>query len=687
MGRYSNWKTKLGLIAVLSAILVPVGLYTFGEAMPYLNLLNVVEDPSNMELIAMEIVAKEYDDSGNDWTSVTWRLDLNFTNPLGSPVIVPRASLSINYMDGILGDGWISQDYRIEAQTTTTVKAYMECTPNKAFDAFMKAFLKGQPLNLKADFEAYILIDGMLGEPYIGVKFPTVLNFPLPTEVQKTGPTIVNITRGEVNESTAVDVSVYAFDVGTGIAVNKTLYSLNGNDDWYTISMNGPAWSSSFKGTSLKKKLPITSSYPENPQEYTAQIPGQPAGTIVRYKFYFEDLAKIDDDDVKGNYMESEVYSYTVPSGSSLPSSTETIDYEVVNSFFVKFIDYVESRGINMLYWLRTQGKDLMAQLDYMDTLGKFFHLNNIDFEYWMPVFMSDFKKSVVIMEDSGVSAGKLLQTLDVDFTLLWEHVLDNICLEPQHDLVTLAKELWSGGVYNEDYSECQNLKTYFDGLEITNAMMYNFINNEFRDLYTQELNGLVVYAGHVIEPTHQHKQVLNILGLELAAIYHSFWGNNDPNNPDPNAFGPNAFMPEHYDGNFIWLPIFGWIPINPNMYFFYDNAFQNFIHLIATDDGTNYHLAAANYIMARACEELGIDHSEALTASLGSEIIPPGNPFPLDDLYPYTHQLSTICIFFPLAIVSYLVIKRELISHRNIKKDLAIKRTFKKKASTTSYK
>ena len=71
MGRYSNWKTKLGLLAVLSAILVPVGIYTFGEAMPYLNLLSVTADPSNMQLTAMEIVDREFDDEDSptrQWT-------------------------------------------------------------------------------------------------------------------------------------------------------------------------------------------------------------------------------------------------------------------------------------------------------------------------------------------------------------------------------------------------------------------------------------------------------------------------------------------------------------------------------------------------------------------------------------------------------------------------------------------
>ena len=189
--------------------------------------------------------------------------------------------------------------------------------------------------------------------------------------------------------------------------------------------------------------FPISSTDPDNPQEYTAQIPGQPAGTVVRYKFYFEDLAKIDDDDVKGNYMESEIYSYTVPDGVSVDSEKISLDYEVENSFFVNFIDYVERRGINVLYWLKTQGKDLMSQLDYMDKLGKFFYQGNINFEYWMPIFLNDFKKSVLFMEDSGVSAGKLMEVLEVDFTKMWEHVLKYVCLEPKDDLVALAKDLW----------------------------------------------------------------------------------------------------------------------------------------------------------------------------------------------------------------------------------------------------
>ncbi len=122
MGRYSNWKTKLGLLAVLSTILIPVGMYTVGEAMPYLNLLSATADPSNMQLTSMSLVDREYDSDG-EWMSATWCLDLNFTNPLPSPIIVPRASLSINYMDGKLGNGWISVSTTISAGETKTVRA------------------------------------------------------------------------------------------------------------------------------------------------------------------------------------------------------------------------------------------------------------------------------------------------------------------------------------------------------------------------------------------------------------------------------------------------------------------------------------------------------------------------------------------------------------------------------------
>ena len=111
----------------------------------------------------------------------------------------------------------------------------------------MIAFLMGQPLDLKADFEAYILIDGMLGEPYIGVKFPTVLNFPLPTETVCTPPFITEISRVTVTNDTAVTITAKGYDFGTGIAVSKILYALNGSG-WYEADMTGPAWDLSYEG-------------------------------------------------------------------------------------------------------------------------------------------------------------------------------------------------------------------------------------------------------------------------------------------------------------------------------------------------------------------------------------------------------------------------------------------------------
>jgi len=645
MSRYSNWKTKLGLLAVLSAILVPVGIYTFGEAMPYLNLLSVTEDPSNMVLTAMEVVEKEYDESGENWVSCIWRLDLNFTNSLSSPVIVPRASLSINYMDGKLGNGWISEPVRIEGGETKKVKAYLKTTPGRPFDAMMLAILMGQPLNLLADFEAYILIDGMLGEPYIGVKFPTVLRFPIPTEVSPVPPAIEGITQGQVKNAQSVEINVSAFDVGTGIAESKLLYSINGNE-WNELSMTGPDWDWSYKGTSTKRPFPIASSNPDTPQYYNASIPAQPAGTNVSYKIYLEDYTGNTLHLEEGNSMESDVYNYTVPSDPDIvDSSTILIDNEITQSFFMDFIHYVESRGINVLYWLKTQGKHLLAQLPYMDELGQFFFENNVDFDYWMQVFIHDFKHSVEIMEDSGVSGGKLMEVLEVNFTLMWEHILEYIFLEPAEDIIELAQNLWENGVEDGDYTNSWDLKALFDDLSIDQPDMYYFIDTTFRDLYATEIGNLPLDPGHVIPPDSMD----TFLG-----IY---------------SFGYWDFIPRSTSGQHPYLR---------------DDAYQCYIDLLRSANESNYHFAAANYIMA----EYGNieEHSEGLAAIVGTEIVPPGNPFPLDDLYPYTHQLTTIGIFFPLAIVSYLVIKRELISHRYIKKDLAIKRTFKKKGST-SYK
>jgi hypothetical protein len=645
MGRYSNWKTRLGLLIVLSAVLVPVGIYTVGEAMPYLNLLQVTGDPQNMVLSAMEVVDREYDEEGN-WEYCVWRLDLNFTNPLTSPVIVPRARLSINYMEGVLGEGWISTDYLIPGETSQIVKAYLKTTAGEIFNDFMIAFLMGQPLDLKADFEAYILIDGMLGEPYIGVKFPTVLNFPLPTETQGTPPFITEISRSAVTNDTAVTITAKGYDFGTGIAVSKILYTVNGSG-WYETDMTGPAWDLMYLATPLDPPgYPIKSTDTDNPQTYVGSIGPLPAFTDVSFKIYFEDYADNIDHQGTGNYIESELYTYTVPNGTTLDAATlGTFEEEIELSFLMKFIEYTEESGINLLHWLYTQDKDLLSQLPYMDDLSIFFYENDVDFEYWMSIFINDFKKSVEIMADSGVSAGKLMETLEVDFQAMWQYILPRLILEYEYTeegragytLVDMAQEIWANGVNDPEY---EDLKDKFEALGITNSEMYSFVNTIFLDLYVQEIGALHI-GGYVIPPDV-----------------------------------PNFLFPQ-----WNWIP---WTFL-PTPAGFDRPAWENFIDLIRRDDGTNYHLVAANLMIDMYTDVP--DPSDALLSILAAEQVPPGNPFPLDDLYPYTHQLSTICIFIPLAVVSYLVIKRELISHRNIKKDLAIKRTFKKKASTSSYK
>lgn len=652
MGRYSNWKTRLGLLAVLSAILIPVGIYTFGEAMPYLNLLQVTADPQNMVLTAMEVVDREYDEDGN-WEHCVWRLDLNFTNPLSSPVIVPRARLSINYMEGVLGNGWISTDYLIPGGSSQVVKAYLKTTAGEIFNDFMIAFLMGQPLDLKADFEAYILIDGMLGEPYIGVKFPTVLNFPLPTETLGTPPFMTEISRSSVTNNSAVNITVKGYDFGTGIndKKSKILYELNGSG-WYESPIKGPDWDLVYQATPLDTPgYPIKSTNTSDPQTYVGIIDPQPAGTTVNFKLYLEDYADNLDHEGTGNYVESELYSYIVPNGTLSAATLGTFEEEIELSFLMKFIEYTEESGINLLHWLYTQDKDLLSQLPYMDDLSIFFYENDVDFEYWMSIFINDFKKSVEILSDSGISAGKLMETLEVDFQAMWQYILPRLILEYEYTedaragytLVDMAKEIWGtdgSNVNNPEYSE---LKQNFDDLGISNAQMYEFVNKEFLDLYVQELLPGLTIGGYVIPP-------------------------DEPRFLDPEW----NWLPWHYE----------WIIIRV----FERDEWTNFIDLVRRDDGTNYHLVAANLMIDRYADEVD-DPSEALLSIFDAEQVPPGNPFPLDDLYPYTHQLSTIAIFIPLGVVSYLVIKRELISHRNIKKDLAIKRTFKKKASTTSYK
>jgi hypothetical protein len=65
----------------------------------------------------------------------------------------------------------------------------------------------------------------------------------------------------------------------------------------------------------------------------------------------------------------------------------------------------------------------------------------------------------------------------------------------------------------------------------------------------------------------------------------------------------------------------------------------------------------------------------------LGTEVSETPKAFPANDLYPYTHQLISLVMLLCLGVVSYLVLKREILIHRKVERGLAAKKKMQQKA------
>ena len=183
MGRYSSWWSRLLIIGIVAAVVTPVGIYAVPQLIPSINLMEFYEDPSRTEVRDMIFVSSDADENGK-WTWCVNRLDVEFTNVLDKDLLVPKADVSVKYFGGRLGDGYIAQEYEIKAGETKIIsmflKTYNVGTQAELFSKFLKAQFWGQDLTLNVDINAYILIDGVLDEPLLGLKFPMTIKNPLP---------------------------------------------------------------------------------------------------------------------------------------------------------------------------------------------------------------------------------------------------------------------------------------------------------------------------------------------------------------------------------------------------------------------------------------------------------------------------------------------------------------------------
>ncbi len=637
MGRYSSWWSRLLIIGIIVAVITPVGIYAVPKLEPYLNLLPFYEDPSNTEVRNMVFISSDADTNGK-WTWCVNRLDIAFMNPLDKHLQIPKSDVSVKYFGGILGNGYIGEEYSIGPYETTIVSMYLKTynvgKQGELFSKFLKALFWGQELTLNVDINAYILIDGVLGEPLLGLKFPMTIKNPLPFGLTGWAPLIYNIISGAPSHNTPVTITVKASDPGTGISNRAYIYYKFGEDETWDksdpdgrIQLQGPAWATTFKGLKIGGEFPIASSYWDAPVLFTGNIPGQPAETEVAYYIYLEDYAGNWEHVKQANYVESEVLSYTV--GKDSNNKTYEVTWE--DPFIIRYLEYLDNHGTHIQNFLYTLGITLLQFTPLLAEFSQVLYALDVDMGYFLALLMGDFIKGLRFMADSGVPPGKLMNILGLQFGFnfndMVEYILPRIWFpfEGDDNVNQLADD-----VFIMVGSQKEALEAKFDATGINAAAFQQYIsptglfgsgNEEFRNFYAIEIE-------------------LFGVTIRVQGAIITDWTYNTGRTP-----------------------------------------YQNWLDLIRTDDGTNGHWAAANLLLKSSYATNPPRTSQALFAELlNTKLKEIPEAFPANDLYPYTHQLVSLVMLLALGVVSYLVLKREILIHRKVERGIAKKKKMEQK-------
>ncbi|MFW9938720.1 MAG: hypothetical protein ACFFD5_13815 [Candidatus Thorarchaeota archaeon] len=482
-----NWKKHLTIfiiLAFLAGTMIPIGTYGIARLNPYLAFDQALNDPRTMALTNMALVDRKYSTHDN-WTSITWRLDFQFTNYMSSNMIVPSANFTVNYFGNTLGNGWFSEDKLVKPGETKVNSGYLKLENNKMVESFFKALLIGHPLELIADFEAYILIDDITHTfPLFGLTVPTPLKFPLPSSGSGTPPNICSINRSIVQANQPVQITINATDSGTGISNNTFVYfSIDGGSSWQNVTMTGGTWVNSYLGNQLPNYFPIPST--EHEETFQAIIPGFSAGTNVDFNVYLEDYAANIDHEGNGNYIVSKKYSYTVPNMGELPEYYQRFEKEEDVDFFGNFLSYLDANGMNLMHFLYlndvvvdlAEMEKLAAVVEAMGEMTDFFYDNDIDAEYVLGILLIDFGKALSIMGDSGIGLGYLLSFLGIGFDDLISYLVDHVFLEINDEMANLANNVLNDSILFEQLNQ-----TFTQDIMITNDNITNFLINTFRN-------------------------------------------------------------------------------------------------------------------------------------------------------------------------------------------------------------
>ncbi|MFX1393852.1 MAG: hypothetical protein ACFFAH_09785 [Promethearchaeota archaeon] len=457
--RLSRWKKfapHLIIMATIIAIAVPtLGSHALNELNPYLALSEELAKPEAIVADHMEIVDRTYvnDDPSKGWETVTWAFKLEITNRGDEDIILPAANVTLYYLDDILGKGYISEKHEIAAGKSKMIDLYMVMENNRISKTWFTGLILGNPLDLTAIFEPYILVDGPDEEPFLPLSMVQELEFSFPHTSRGPAPFIHSIIRSPVSVNHPVSVSVSATDEGTGIS-NRTYiyYSIDDGISWDKSLLIGGEWSNKYKFHLDENGIPVGllgGYYPIRStlqeETYEGEIPGFPSGTSVLFKVYLEDYAGNYEHEKTANWVESQTYSYIVPSAGEVPKFTAEFKETIEPSSTEKFFDYLELNGINLQNYLYLNDVNSWTILPKLADISKFFYEHDIDASYCLGILNIDFDKGAEIMADSGISSGYMLKLFGVSIDDFFDFVVEHIFLPTKHDLAKQASDIFRG--------------------------------------------------------------------------------------------------------------------------------------------------------------------------------------------------------------------------------------------------
>ena len=630
MGKYSNWKTKLAFLSVLSVFLVPVVAASVEDLAPFANFLPIYQDPSLATVDGLIFIDREFDENG-DWTEVTVRLDLKITNPSPTPLKVPPASVAANYLDGRLANGWIAEEIIIGGHKTGIVPIIAKIPNGKYFNAFMTALFMGGPLNLFAVMTPYIMVDGLLGEPLWGAQATISLDLPVPTHIVGTPPAFHTITRGQVIAGNDVPITISASDVGTGIS-NRTYiyYSTDDGENWDRTPLTGPEWFREYNGIDIGAYYPIASSDPFDPQTYTGAIPStvNQLGNKVSYYVYMEDYAGNWEHEDRGNYVMSDIYTYTVEA-SPLGEDYIDFNYEYEKPLIFRFVDYLEENGINLLHVMYEFGIEALDLAPLFGSLVESLYQYDVDGSYVVGMILDDLIKAANIVADSGLGFGVLIKMIGEELGFTFEDLMDfaikRIFLPANGDLNELAAETLTAPNYGE-------LENYFENtLGITKQDITDY-------LFPPTIS---IYLGDPQKPEYRSiyaiKITLGSLSIELEGGIIKDWEYDDARG------GP----------------------------------FANWLDLVRTANATNGQFGGAGLFLK---DIAGVDDiQETMMYLLNSETRDVPQKFPASEFTPYTVSTVTMSVGFIGGSLLYVGTKKQLIKRniifKNVDKEFGLKK------------